>query len=370
MAGSTYGTMFRVTTFGESHGEALGAVVDGCPAGLALSEDDLQVFLDRRRPGQSKITTQRKEADRCRILSGVFGGKTTGTPIMAMIENTDQRSADYSEIASYYRPGHADYTYDMKYGFRDYRGGGRSSGRETVGRVIGGAVAARALSELGISVHAYTQSIGRIMADPEKFSLSACSENAFWMPDNEAAAEAEAYVKELMKEKDSAGGVIGCVASGIPAGLGEPVFDKLDAELAKAILSIGAVKGIEFGAGFAAPMMTGSMDNDVFMSVPDQNGKPQIKKKTNNAGGVLGGISDGSALIFQAAVKPTSSISRPQHTVNVNGENIEIVVKGRHDPVIVPRAVVVVESMTNMVLFDLLLRNSGSRMEHLHKIYG
>lgn len=369
MAGSTFGSMFRVTTFGESHGKALGAVIDGCPSGLALSEEDIDAFLDRRKPGQSRFTTQRNEADRCHILSGVFGGKTTGTPIMAMLENTDQRSQDYSELEDIYRPGHADYTYEMKYGFRDHRGGGRSSGRETVGRVIGGAVAATMLKEFGIEAHAYTQSIGPVMSQPEHFSLEECGNNPFRMPDAEAAAAAEAYIKELMSRKDSAGGVIGCIVTGVPAGLGEPVFDKLDAELAKAVMSIGAVKGVEFGAGFAAAAMTGSMDNDGFTSVPDGNGGRMIRKRSNNAGGILGGISDGSVLLFQAAVKPTPSIGQPQQTVRRNGEVTEIAIKGRHDPVIVPRAVVVVESMTNLVLADLLLRNAGSRMEHLKQIY-
>jgi len=368
MAGSTFGVLYRVTTYGESHGNAIGAVIDGCPAGLALCEEDIQAYLDRRKPG-GRFSTKRQEADRCRILSGVFEGKTEGTPISVMIENTDQRPGDYKQISECYRPGHADYTYDRKYGFRDYRGGGRSSGRETAGRVIGGAVAAKALAEFGIEVRAFTQSIGRIMTDPDRFSFEECPQNPFWMPDRKAAEETEKYLKELEKEKDSAGGVIGCMVSGMPAGLGEPVFDKLDAELSKAVMSIGAVKGVEFGAGFASSVMTGSMNNDAFFSAPDKGGKRKIGKKTNNAGGVLGGISDGSALIFQTAVKPTPSIARAQQTVTAEGKETEIEIHGRHDPVIVPRAVVVVECMTDMVLFDMLLRNAGSRMDSLKKIY-
>ena len=300
----------------------------------------------------------------------MFEGKTTGTPVCVLIENTDFRSHDYDEIAHCYRPGHADFTYDRKYGFRDYRGGGRSSGRETAGRVIGGAVAAKVLAAFGIQAHAYTQSIGHIMADPERFSLDKCRENPLWMPDGEAALQAEEYLKELIRGKDSAGGVIGCIVNNVPAGLGEPVFDKLDAEIAKAVMSIGAVKGVEFGAGFAAAQMTGSQDNDSFVSIAGKNKKPVIRKRSNNAGGIMGGISDGSTILFQAAVKPTPSISRPQQTVTEKGENTEIEIRGRHDPVIVPRAVVVVECMTNMVILDMLLRNTSSRMDYLKKIYG
>jgi len=370
MAGSTFGKLYRVTTFGESHGDALGAIIDGCPSGLDLSEEDIQVFLNRRKPGETPFSTKRKESDRCRILSGIYKGRTTGTPISVQVENTDARSADYGELENCYRPGHADFTYDEKYGFRDPRGGGRSSGRETIGRVIGGAVAAKVLSAFGIRAAAYTQSIGKIMASPEHFSLESCRENPLWMPDAEAVQKAEAYLKGLISEKDSAGGVIGCIVSGMPSGLGEPVFDKLDAEIAKAVMSIGAVKGVEFGAGFAAAFMKGSENNDAFLSKTGKDGKTKIGKKTNHAGGVLGGISDGSVILFQTAVKPTPSIAKKQETVDNTGKETGLEIRGRHDPVIVPRAVVVVECMTNIVLLDMLLRNTSVRMDYLKKIYG
>ena len=365
MSGSIFGTQFRVSTFGESHGRALGAVIDGCPAGLPLEEKDIQVYLDRRKPGQSHFTTARNEADAVKILSGVFEGKTTGTPIALLIENTDQHSGDYSAIKEVYRPGHADVTYDEKYGFRDYRGGGRSSGRETAARVAAGAVAAKLLQTFGISVTAFTSSIGGV--DCNRFDLDEIRRNPLCMPDQEAAEKAAALLEERINEKDSAGGTITCIADHLPAGLGEPVFDKLDADLAKAMLSIGAVKGFEIGSGFAvatAELSRGSLTNDPFFMKDGH-----ITKTSNHAGGVLGGISDGSPLIFCVAVKPTPSIARPQHTVNKNGENVEIEVKGRHDPVIVPRAVVVVECMTALVLADALLRNATSRLSYLQKIY-
>lgn len=365
MAGSIFGKHFCISTWGESHGKAIGVVVDGCPAGLAITEEDIQQYLNRRKPGQSRYTTSRTEADQVEILSGVFEGKTTGTPISLMVRNTSQRSGDYSEIASYYRPGHADYTFDEKYGFRDYRGGGRSSGRETIGRVAAGAIAAKLLKELGIHLCTYASAIGPIEINRERFSKEAIWENAFFMPDVQAAEEAAAYLQECMKEQDSSGGIIECVVRGLPAGLGEPCFDKLDANLAKAILSIGAVKGFEIGDGFGAAKAKGSENNDAFVC------REQIvTKKTNHAGGTLGGISDGSELVFRAAIKPTPSISRLQNTVNKKGENIEVSIRGRHDPVIVPRAVVVVESMAALVLADALLEGMGSKMEYLQKIWG
>ncbi len=367
MAGNTFGTLFRLTTFGESHGAAIGAVIDGCPAGLPLSEEDIQPYLDRRRPGDSRFSTARREADRCRILSGVFEGKTTGTPVAVLIENTDQRSRDYAATASSYRPGHADFGYDRKYGFRDYRGGGRSSGRETAGRVIGGAVAAAVLRELGAEVSAWTESIGPVSVAREKTDLSLCGKNPFWMPDAEAAARAEEYLTEQKQALDSAGGIIACRVTGVPAGLGEPVFDKLDAELAKAVMSIGAVKGIQFGSGFAAAEMSGSQNNDSFRMAEDGRA---VRKESNHAGGVLGGMSDGSEIFFTAAVKPTPSIARKQSTVTADGENTEIEIHGRHDPVIVSRAVVVVESMTNLVLLDMLMRNIPCRMDTLRAVCG
>ena len=342
-AGSGFGNLFRVTTWGESHGKGIGVVVDGCPAGLPLCEDDIQIYLNRRKPGTSRFTTPRKEDDAVEILSGVFEGKTTGTPISMMVFNKTQRSKDYSEIASYYRPGHADYTYDCKYGFRDYTGGGRSSGRETIGRVAAGAIAAKLLKEMGIAVEAYTKSIG-----PAK-----------------TPEEIERYLEQCMKEQNSAGGIIECVIKGVPAGLGEPCFEKLSANLGKAILSIGAVKGFEIGDGFAVAESTGLTNNDAFY----YNSEGKIEKKTNHAGGILGGISDGSEIIFRAAIKPTPSIFSEQETVNKSGENISVNIKGRHDPVIVPRAVVVVECMAAITVLDALLVNMSARLDGIKRFY-
>lgn len=364
MAGSIYGKNFTIQTWGESHGKALGVVIDGCPAGLSLCEADIQTYLNRRKPGQSKFATPRKEGDEVQILSGVFEGKTTGTPICLMVPNTSQKSHDYSEIATYYRPGHADYTFDAKYGFRDYRGGGRSSGRETIGRVAGGAVASMILKELGISVMAYTKSIGNIHADMSAFDESAIYDTPTSMPDRAAGKAAEAYLEECMLHKDSAGGVIECVIKGLPAGIGEPVFDKLDAALSKAILSIGAVKAFEVGDGFLVSTANGSTNNDAFVQTDGR-----IHKKTNHAGGILGGISDGSDVIFRAYIKPTPSIFQSQQTVNKKGENIEIQIKGRHDPIIVPRAVVVVECMAGLTVLDLLMSNMSAKMDYLKQIY-
>lgn len=364
MSGSSFGKLFRITTWGESHGPGIGVVIDGCPAGLSLSEDIIQVFLDRRRPGQSKYTTKRSESDAVEILSGVFEGKTTGTPISLLVRNQDQRSRDYGNIAHTFRPGHADYGFFEKYGIRDYRGGGRSSGRETIGRVAAGAVASVLLKELGITVRAYAKAIGPYTVSEEDYRFSEISENSFYLPNNDVAEKAAEYVSGLMSQCDSCGGIIECTADGLPAGLGEPVFDKLDALLAQAVMSIGAVKGVEIGDGFRASTSVGSRNNDPFY----MDGK-KVRKKTNHAGGSLGGLSDGSTLILRAAVKPTSSISRTQNTVNEAGEDTEILVKGRHDPLIVPRAVVVVESMTAITLADLLLQNMCSRIDNLRKIY-
>lgn len=364
MAGSTFGTIFKITTWGESHGKALGVVIDGCPAGLPLNEEDIQVYLDRRKPGQSSITTPRKEADQVEILSGVFEGRTTGTPISLLIRNTSQKSSDYSEIASYYRPGHADYTFDAKYGFRDYTGGGRSSGRETAGRVAAGAVALKILKELGITVTAYTRSIGPVCADMTHFDRSAIYSTATCMPDSDADNRATSYLKECMMKKDSSGGVIECITTGLPAGIGDPVFEKLDANLAKAIMSIGGVKAVEIGDGIDVSTSTGSNNNDAF-----QNKDGIISKKTNHAGGILGGISDGSRLILRAHVKPTPSIFSPQETINRDGENITVEIKGRHDPVIVPRAVVVVEAMTALTLLDACMLNMTARVDYMKEFY-
>lgn len=360
MAGSTYGNILRITTWGESHGKGIGVVVDGVPSGLELCEADIQKFLDRRKPGQSKYTTPRKEDDTVEILSGVFEGKTTGTPISLAVYNKTQRSADYSEIAEYYRPGHADYTFDMKYGFRDYRGGGRSSGRETIGRVAAGAIAVKILEQLGISVNAYTKSIGDISIDYDRFDIKEALRNPFSMPDAQAAARVEEFASRAIANKDSVGGIVECVIKNVMPGIGEPVFDKLDANLAKAIMSIGAVKGFEIGDGFEAAKLTGKSNNDGFRM---ENGR--IIKTSNHSGGVLGGMSDGSDIIFRAAFKPTPSIASVQNTVNKAGQNIEVSVKGRHDPMIVPRAVVVVETMAALTVVDLIFTAMTSRMDRI-----
>ena len=364
MAGSLFGKMFTIQTWGESHGKAIGAVVDGCPAGLPLCEEDIQKYLDRRKPGNSRYATPRKEDDSVEILSGVFEGKTTGTPISLLVHNTSQRSGDYSEIASYYRPGHADYTFDQKYGFRDYRGGGRSSGRETIGRVAAGAIAAKILGELGIEVLAYTRSIGPVTIDDAKFDRNIISQTPTCMPDAEASLRAEEYLQQCMQETDSAGGVVECVITGCRPGLGEPVFDKLNACLAKAIMSIGGVKALEMGDGFKVSTAKGSENNDSFYSSGSK-----IEKATNHSGGFLGGISDGSPIILRAHFKPTPSIFTEQETVNKNMENIQVNIKGRHDPVIVPRAVVVVETMAAVTILDALYDNMHSQMDHLKKLY-
>lgn len=365
MAGSIYGRLFQISTWGESHGKGIGVVIDGCPAGLSLSEEDIQVYLDRRKPGQSQFTTGRKESDMAQIWSGVFEGRTTGTPISILVQNQDQRSRDYGNIMNTYRPGHADYTFDEKYGFRDYRGGGRSSGRETTARVAAGAVAAKILKELGIEVHAYTKAIGPVSVPENEYHPEEIFQNPIYMPSNAYAQKASAYLEECIKNQDSSGGIIECVVTGMPVGIGDTVFEKLDANLAKAMLSIGAVKGFEIGDGFKAADTKGSINNDSFHT---KDGR--ITKDTNHAGGVLGGMSDGSKIIFRAAVKPTPSISQPQSTVTKDGENTEMIIKGRHDPVIVPRAVVVVESMATITILDLLFTNMSARMDKLKSFYG
>ncbi len=364
MAGSTLGNIFKITTWGESHGKALGVVIDGCPAGLELVESDIQTYLNRRKPGQSNITTPRKEADEVEILSGIFEGRTTGTPISLTIRNTSQISRDYSEIASYYRPGHADYTFDEKYGFRDYRGGGRSSGRETIGRVAAGAIACKILKQLGIEVMAYTKAIGNIEINEGRFEKEAILETKTAMPDRDADKLAVAYLEESIKKLDSVGGVMECVVTGVPAGLGDPVFEKLDANLAKAIMSIGAVKAVEIGDGIQAAKHNGSINNDAF-----RIDGGAIIKATNHAGGILGGISDGSPIIIRAHVKPTPSIFSYQETVNKKGEEINVQIKGRHDPIIVPRAVVVMECMTAITILDALLVNMSAQMDYLKAFY-
>lgn len=364
MAGSAYGTLFRITTWGESHGKALGVVIDGCPAGLELCEEDIQLYLDRRKPGASSISTPRKEDDTVEILSGVFEGRTTGTPISLMVRNTSQISRDYSEIASCYRPGHADYTFDAKYGFRDYRGGGRSSGRETVGRVAAGAVAAKILQKMGITACAYTRSIGPVEADMSRFDKAAVLSTPTAMPDLAASEAAMAYLEAAKKATDSVGGCMECLVEGLPAGIGDPVFEKLDANLAKAVMSIGAVKAVEIGDGCAVSARYGSENNDSFRM---KDGRPV--KSTNHAGGILGGISDGSTLLIRAHVKPTPSIYRTQQTVNRDGDEIDINIKGRHDPVIVPRAVVVMECMTALTVLDAMMINMSARLDALVDFY-
>lgn len=365
MAGSGFGTNFRITTWGETHGAGVGVVVDGCPAGLPLEREDVQKYLDRRKPGQSKYTTQRKEGDQVEILSGIFEGRTTGTPISMVVYNKDQRSKDYSNIKDIYRPGHADFTFDMKYGFRDYRGGGRSSGRETIGRVAAGAVAAKVLKELGIEIKAYAKAIAGIEVSKDHFDFEEMNNNPFNMPDKEAAKLVQEKADQMIKEMDSIGGIIECQITGMPVGIGETVFDKLDAELSKAIMSIGSVKGFEIGDGFEAANLRGSENNDDFICV---DGK--VEKETNHSGGVLGGMSDGSAIVFRAAIKPTPSIAQTQKTVNRDLDNVEIEIHGRHDPMIVPRAVVVVESMAAVTILDGVLKNLGATMDNIKKIYG
>lgn len=359
---STFGKLFTVTTWGESHGKALGAVVDGCPAGLELDESHIQKYLNRRKPGQSRYTTARKEGDQVEILSGVFEGRTTGTPVSLMVRNMDQRSGDYGNIAYSYRPGHADFTFDSKYGFRDYRGGGRSSGRETVGRVAAGAVAIKFLESLGISFCTYTKSIGPI--EITEFHPEEIENNAFYMPDKNAAEKAGVYLEQCMKEQDSAGGIIECRIKGVPAGLGSPVFEKLDAVLAQAVMSVGAVKGVEIGEGFHVAQMKGSQDNDGFAA-----SEKGIVKTSNHAGGIMGGISDGSEILLRAAIKPTPSVSQTQETVTDKGQNISLEIHGRHDPVIVPRAVVVIESMCALAIADALLCNMGARLDKVQEFY-
>ena len=351
MAGSIYGKLFTISTWGESHGKALGVVVDGCPAGIPLCENDIQIYLNRRKPGQNQFSTQRNESDTVEILSGVFEGKTTGTPISMIVKNQDQHSKDYGDIAVSYRPGHADYCFDEKYGFRDYRGGGRSSGRETAARVAAGAVANEILKKSGIKITAYTIKAAGIEAKERDFSQ--IEKNLLRCPDATAAEKMLEKINEIKSKGDSAGGIIECQIQGVPAGLGEPVFDKLDAELAKAMLSIGAIKGIEFGEGFAAADLLGSENNDC---MHEENGK--IAFDSNHAGGILGGISNGQTIIFRVAVKPVTSIFIPQNTVCVQDGNVkstELQIKGRHDVCLCPRIVPVVEAMAALVLADMII---------------
>ncbi len=350
MAGNSFGELFRFTTWGESHGPAIGCVVDGAPAKLKLSEADLQVWLDRRKPGQSRFTTQRQEPDQVKILSGVFEGETTGTPIMLMIENEDARSKDYSAIKDSFRPGHADYTYWKKYGIRDYRGGGRSSARETASRVAAGGVARKVLGD-GIQIRGALVQIGPHKVDRSRWEWDAVQDNPFWCPDRQMAQQWEGYLDGVRKSGSSTGAVIEVVASGVPVGLGEPIYDKLDADLAKAMMSINAVKAVEIGAGFAAASLSGEENADEMRM---RDGK--VEFLSNQAGGILGGISTGQDIVVRFAVKPTSSILSPRRTVDIHGNEVEVFTKGRHDPCVGIRGVPVGEAMMAVVLADHLLR--------------
>ena len=348
MAGNTFGTLFRLTTFGESHGPAIGVVIDGVKPLLSLSEADIQVELDRRRPGQSSIVTQRKESDTVEILSGVFEGKTTGAPVALLIRNSDMRPKDYEKIKDIFRPGHADYSFLTKFGIRDWRGGGRASGRETAARVAAGAVAKKILAQKNIKVTAYTLAVGDIYA--KKIDLSKIESNMVRSPDPEAAELMIQKIEEVRKAGDSIGGIVEAVIQGCPPGLGEPVFDKLSARLAAAVMSIGTIKGVEIGAGFAAAKMQGSQNNDVFY-----NEGGRVRTKTNNAGGILGGISTGEDITLRVAVKPPSSIVIPQESITTKKEKTTLQVTGRHDPCICPRVVPVVEAMLAVTLVDCLM---------------
>lgn len=350
MAGNSFGEIFRFTTFGESHGAAIGVIVDGVPAGIPLDISMIQLELDRRRPGQSKLTTQRKESDSAEILSGVFEGLTTGTPIAMIIRNQDQRSQDYSAIKDIFRPGHADAGYFLKYGIRDYRGGGRSSGRETAARVAAGAVAKQILKHFNISVLAYVTRVGKITA--KQFIPDTIENNPVRCADPEAAVAMAEEIRSALSERDSVGGIVECRINGVMPGLGEPAFDKLDAELAKAALSIGGVKAIEFGLGFEAASLRGSQNNDQF----------EHGYLSNNSGGILGGISNGEPIVFRIAVKPTPSIAQPQKCSGKNGESTQCLITGRHDPCLCPRIVVVLEAMAAAVIADMIMRNRAARI--------
>jgi chorismate synthase len=358
MSHNTFGHLFRVTTFGESHGPAIGAIVDGCPPGLALTAEEIQVFLDRRRPGQSRFTTQRQEPDAVKIMSGVFadertgGQRTTGTPIMLMIENVDQRSKDYGDIRDKYRPGHADLTYDTKYGIRDYRGGGRSSARETASRVAAGAVARKVIP--GVNIRGALVQMGPHKIDPKNWDWSEVDRNPFFCPDAEAAKMWEGYLDGVRKAGSSIGAVIEVTASGVPAGWGAPIYGKLDSELASAMMSINAVKGVEIGAGFHAATLSGEDNAD---QIRMHHGKPEFL--SNNAGGILGGISTGQDIVVRFAVKPTSSILTPRQSITKSGEEADVSTKGRHDPCVGIRAVPVGEAMMAIVLADQFLRHRG-----------
>lgn len=358
MAGNTFGKLFRITTFGESHGKAIGVIVDGCPAGIAIDEDFIQSELARRKPGQSKIVTQRKESDTAQILSGVFEGYSTGTPIGMVIYNADARSKDYSHIADKFRPSHADFTYHEKYGQRDYRGGGRSSARETAARVAAGAIAKLMLQQMDIQVQAYVSQVGHLelTKKPTELNLAQTEQNIVRCPDPALAEEMIDYIKAVRKDGDTIGGVVSCLIEGCPTGIGEPAFEKLHAQLAKAMLSINACKGFEYGSGFAGVTMRGSEHNDIFYQ---KDGK--VKTKTNHSGGIQGGISNGMDIYFRVAFKPVATIVPEQESINTEGAAATVVGKGRHDPCVVPRAVPIVEAMAALVLADQILEQRAAR---------
>jgi chorismate synthase len=366
MAGNTFGKLFTLSTFGESHGVALGGIIDGCPSGLLMDVDFIQKELDRRRPGQSHIVTQRKEGDRVEFLSGIFEGKTTGTSIGFIIRNENQKSGDYEHNKDVYRPSHADYTYDAKYGIRDHRGGGRSSARETVCRVVAGAIAKLILKHSGIEISAYTSQVGelKLTKDYQHLDLSKTDSNVVRCPDAALAEEMIQKIEQVRKAGDTIGGVVSCVITGTPLGLGEPVFDKLHADIGKAMLSINAVKGFEYGSGFDGTKLLGSEHNDTFIA---SNNK--IGVKTNHSGGIQGGISNGEDIYFRVAFKPVATLIQKQMTVNSKGEEVEMMGKGRHDPCVLPRAVPIVEAMAALVLVDHLLRASTVKMDFLKTIF-
>ena len=362
MAGNSFGRLFRITTFGESHGKAIGAIIDGCPAGLELDSALIQRDLDRRRPGQSSIVTQRKEPDAFEILSGVFEGATTGTPICIVVWNKNQKSKDYGHIKDLWRPSHADYTYHEKYGVRDYKGGGRSSARETVARVASGAIAKQILTAKGVSIDAFVSQVGdiKLQKPVHEIDLSLIESNDVRCPDPDTAVEMINLIKDVKKQGDTVGGKITCIAQNIPVGLGEPVFDKLHADLSKAMMSINAVKGFEFGSGFDSITMRGSEHNDIFVKENDK-----ITTATNFSGGVQGGISNGMPLYFNTAFKPVATIMRDQKSIDQSGEEAIIKGKGRHDPCVVPRAVPIIEAMTALVLVDFLMINQVIKLEKI-----
>ena len=366
---NTFGTLFRLTTFGESHGEAIGGVVDGMPAGIDIDMDFIQTELNRRRPGQSKITTSRQEPDQVELLSGVFEGKSTGCPIGFIVRNTNQHSQDYENMRNVFRPSHADYTYQQKYGIRDHRGGGRSSARITISRCVGGALAKLVLRQLGISVQAYTSQVGDIALerDYRQYDLSQTETNAVRCPDAEKAAEMEALITKVKGEGDTIGGIITCVIQGCPAGLGEPEFGKLHADLGAAMLSINAVKGFEYGEGFAGVTMRGSEQNDIFIPASKDISHPSpltphLSTMTNHSGGIQGGISNGQDIYFRVAFKPVATLLKEQQTVDIEGHPTTLTAKGRHDPCVLPRAVPVVEAMAAMVVLDHFMLNQGKKI--------